>query len=294
MGDAAVALARREEVAERAVHVAEERGERKPRARRDNHGIGHGGPVRRARSTRADRAALDGEAGERVQPHLAAAGLDEGSAPARRRDRSSDTRGRPSAASRGRPPNIRASTRTNGAARACRIGWLSAASASGSHSISISRGVWRWRSASRYTVSSSSRRIGAGRQRGPHASERQAIAPAHAGPAAARRPRDATAPEGSGSAERTRRLRASMNPDLEPRLQRHEVAGADLGRGSETSRRSSRRARAGRCPPTRRSRDPDTRSPVRRGARGPRARATGAPARASATAADEAGEARRR
>ena len=58
---------------------------------------------------------------------------------------SSGTRGSPIAASRRDPPNICASTRTNGAAAATSICWFSAATASGSQSSSQSRAVCRCR-----------------------------------------------------------------------------------------------------------------------------------------------------
>ena len=198
------------------------------------------------------------------------------------------------AAARGSAPNISASTRANGGAAACRGGWLSAASASGSHSISRSRAVWPLRISQFSTVSpgdaafavapaaARARAILSGAR---HPEHRQAIAPRqrvpveHAGQQVQRRRQRRTRRAAICRPPRSIIVTASCGCEA------HVAVGADRRAGTRTSRCSSRAARAGRCRRARRSRDRGTRSRGRRAARAPRARARARRAASSRTAA---------
>ena len=178
------------------------------------------------------------------------------------------------AAARGSLPNISASTRANSGAAACAGGWLSAASASGSQSISRRRGVWPLRISQFSTVSPGDAAFrvapGSSSRRAQLAAACACRAPTRgrattARPSRTRRRGDGTAAAAPGTSSRDAPAGAIDHRHGELRLQPDVVRGADVAQEREASRCSSRAARAGRCRRARRSRDRETRSRGRRG-----------------------------
>ena len=178
-------------------------------------------------------------------------------------------------------------------------GWLSAASASGSHSISRSRGVWPLRISQFSTVSPGEAAIVvapaqlAARepQRRRHPQHATADRASRARPTRTRRPAGATARGSVGHTSRDRRPARSIIVTRELRLHADVDRRRRCRGGTRTSRCSSRAGRAGRCRRARRSRDRETRSRGRRAALAPRARARARRAASAATAALRPGEA---
>ena len=202
----------------------------------------------RARATGAPRPrtaatciAVEDQPRLRLRPHLPPAPFDER---ARRRARtarrSGDGRQRQRRARRVRAA-CGSTTSANGAAAATSIGWFSAASASGSHSSSIRRGVWPWRASQPSTVSDGS---GVARAASRSADSRVAASPA---PAIATARRAGCSGDGSGGHasrdQRPRRSTLSTTGRAESRRSTRRRCGA----GRRRSRRSSPSGCAARC-----------------------------------------------
>ena len=163
-----------------------------------------------------------------------------------------------------------------------RGGWLSAASASGSHSISRRRGVWPLRISQFSTVSPGDAAFTVDARR----SSRRAFCSGVAMPSTDSRSRHdsashsktpATRCNGAGSAGHVSRdppPRAIDHRHRQLRLRGGRYRCAPMSRrNANVSRVAARAARAGRCRRARRSRDRETRSRGRRAARALRARA---------------------
>ena len=223
------------------------------RERVPRHGADDDGRVRRSRRATATcgdavrrRTTMRASA---FVTHLAAARGDATRPPASRRARRAARAGSAIAASRRVPPNICASTRTNGGAAAVAIGWFSAATASGSHSSSISRGVCPWRRSHASTVSSAraavngrplARSACARRITGPSRSAASAIEDRERRPSRQARRRRC---HGGGSAAVRRRLRRAValhELDLEVVVDLDQRARCRWCAGTGTSRGSSR------------------------------------------------------
>ena len=160
-------------------------------------------------------------------------------------------------------------------------GWFSAASASGSHSISRMRGVWPLRIEPvlhglvrrRPAILVAPGRSPAARaQAAPPCAEPTADRATRVRPSRRRRQGDGAATAASGTSSRDRGPPRSIIVTRSARSQR-DVRSRRSPAETPTSRYSSRAGRAGRCPRARRFRDPRTRSRVRRAGFAPRARA---------------------